>query len=299
MCLLHFTCSLYPLLSEMFWQLGSLTGMFTVYKCPPKKQWHWRVPDRWSPISVISKSSDDCHVMDIGWHNPWLWDFQSNWVLWLWLFNLTSRSRAKTEKVAQIQCWSLLVVKHNQTQIPGKIKIHFEIQMIYLSIMLGEVLIYWEDRLTASNTNSYQIGSGLKCFIGAPTSRGLTKTARSYGWPASGPMPWRGSIATRPWARCGAMKMTFTAWWLLPPSQPSTRPMGSTTAGSTVYSYHTITLSSHQIDKMSANSWDLVCSKSFFRLIFDSSWLLLVTTSDHGLFMQYFVWFKSPILFYT
>ena len=81
-------------------------------------------------------------------------------------------------------------------------KIHFEIQMIYLSVMLGEVLRYWEDRLTASNTNSYHIGSGLKCFIGASTSRGLMKTARSCGWPASGPMPWRGSIATRPWARC-------------------------------------------------------------------------------------------------
>ena len=74
--------------------------------------------------------------------------------------------------------------------------------MIYLSVMLGEVLRYWEDRLTASNTNSYHIGSGLKCFIGASTSRGLMKTARSCGWPASGPMPWRGSIATRPWARC-------------------------------------------------------------------------------------------------
>ena len=31
----NFTYSLYPLFSEMFWQLGSLTGMFTVYKRPP------------------------------------------------------------------------------------------------------------------------------------------------------------------------------------------------------------------------------------------------------------------------
>lgn len=53
-----------------------------------------------------------------------------------------------------------------------------------------------------ADCEQHQLGSGLKCFNGASTSRGLMKTARSCGWPASGPMPWRGSIATRPWARC-------------------------------------------------------------------------------------------------
>ena len=137
---------------------------------------------------MISQSSDDCH----GRTSSQIESFDYGYSIWYQ--DLEQRQRRSPKFNVDLTLLSNTIkhkyqVKKNTFRDPDDLS--------FCHVRRGIEILRRQ-----ADCEQHQLGSGLKCFNGASTSRGLMKTARSCGWPASGPMPWRGSIATRPWARC-------------------------------------------------------------------------------------------------